>query len=471
MKNQNNHLHTRIFLSILILFNACALFAQNPAALTAFLQKENLSHAAVGLKVVDLKTGKTLVSYNEKVALTPASNMKIVTTATALDILGEGFFFETPLFYDGVIENSQLKGDLYIQGSGDPTLGSEYIGEKESFLKTWLTALDNAGIKSISGDIIVLDQLFGYEGVSPKWMLEDLGNYYASGIYGISVFDNLCRVYIQSFAPGTDTKILYTEPHLDLLLTNEIKADESKSDESNVFGLPFSNERRLYGSIPANRASFAVKSDIPDPGLLLSQYFLAFLQNHGIEVNGTATTYRLNPKLPQAGIKIGAAYSHDLTSIVREINVRSNNHYVDHLYKLLTLSMEIDIPAYWKTKKLDSNALFMFDGSGLSPSNGLSTGFLIDILVYMDKKYGKSGAFYKSLPLAGKEGTVTSLLKNTVLEGKAHLKSGSITNVQSYSGYIEKDDNRYAVSLIINQFTGKRADLRKSIEQLFVGLF
>ncbi|MDR0863961.1 MAG: D-alanyl-D-alanine carboxypeptidase/D-alanyl-D-alanine-endopeptidase [Candidatus Symbiothrix sp.] len=444
-----------------------------PASLNTFLQSENLKHASVSLKAIDLTTGKIIVSHNENQALTPASNMKLVTTATALDALGENFQFETPLLYDGVIQNNTLNGDLYIKGAGDPTLGSEFLGNtKDYFLSKWLSILNKAGIKNISGDLIVLDQLYGYEGVSPKWLLEDIGNYYAPGIYGISVFDNMYRVYLQSFAPGSETKILYTDPPMnDLQFTNEIKASSATSDDSYIFGFPFSNQRRLYGSIPAHKASFAARGDLPDPGLFLAYYFRSYLQNHGINVNGRTTTYRLDPKMPKKETTLGAVRSPDLASMVRVINVRSNNHYAEHIYKVLTLLKNIEIPVYWKEKGLDSSALFMFDGSGTSPQNAISAGFLLDMLVYMDKKTGPAGAFYKSLPVAGKDGTVISFLKNTPLEGKAHLKTGSITNVQSYSGYIEKGDKRYAVSLIVNNFTGKRADLRKQIEKLFVGLF
>lgn len=462
----------KILLLLTFFVSQTVLFAQSPAALTDFLQNKTLSHAAIGLKAVDLTTGKTIVSHNAQAALIPASNMKMITTATALDVLGEHFCFETPLLYDGNIENETLTGNLYIEGNGDPTLGSEYTrDDKTLFLKIWLQALREAGIKHIKGDIIVLDQLYGYEGVSPKWLWEDMGNSYAPGIYGISVFDNMCRIYVRSSGSGSSPEILYTDPLIDLSLTNELKASGSSSNESYVFGLPFSDKRRLYGNIPSNRASLAVLSDIPDPGLYLARYFRSYLQNNGIETDGLATTYRLHPKLPQAGEKIALAVSPDLASIVRTVNVRSNNHYAEHLYKRLTIVNALDIPAYWKTKGLDADALFMSDGSGLSPSNAVSAGFILDILTYMDKKYGRRGAFFKSLPLAGKEGTVTSLLKNTSLEGKAHLKSGSFTHVQSYSGYVEKGNKLYAVSLIINNFTGTRSELRKNIEQLFTGLF
>lgn len=453
-----------------LLFNGFQLVGQTqPAALNTFLRSENLKHAGISLKAIDLSTGKTLASYNENMALTPASNMKMVTTATALEVLGSSFCFETPLFYDGIIQNNTLVGNLYIEGSGDPTLGSEFLGDdKERFLKDWLTGIRQAGIRQISGNVIVLDQLYGYEGVSSKWLVEDLGNQYAPGIYGISVFDNMYRVYLQSFNPGSATSVLYTEPTMsDLQFTNEIKASSSGSDESYIFGWPFSNQRRLYGSIPANKSSFAAKGDIPDPGLFLANYFTDYLQKNGIAVSGKATTYRLDPKIPEAEIKISTVRSPDLASIIRVVNVRSNNHYAEHLYKLLTIKDGVDISAYWASKGLDTSALFMYDGSGTSPQNAISAGFLVQLLEYMD---GKGKDFYYSLPLAGKEGTVATFLKGTSLEGKVRVKSGSITHVQSYSGYIEKGNKRYAFSIIVNNFTGKRADLKREIEKLLVGI-
>jgi len=462
---------TLILALLLITFGA--IYAQTSPVFVNFLNKKNLIHATVGFKVVDLGTKKAVVSYNENLSLTPASNMKLVTTATALELLGGGFFFETPLFYTGYIQEETLHGNLYIQGTGDPTFGSEFIrDDKENFLKEWLAGIRSAGIRKIAGNIVVLDQLFGYEGVSQKWLWEDIGNYYAPGIYGVSVFDDMYRVYLQSSSPDSATTVLYTEPNIsNLKITNEIKASDDTSDNSFVFGLPFSNDIRLYGTIPANRASFAAKGAIPDPGLFLAQYFRDYLQNNRVIVAGEATTYRLYPVRPGDGKLLSTVRSVDLASIIKITNVESNNQYAEHLYKVVTVLDSIDIPEFWRTKGLDSDALFMYDGSGLSPQDGISTGFLIDLLVYMDKQSKNREAFYQSLPIAGREGTVASFLRNTPLAGKARLKSGSMSNVQSYSGYIESKGKRYAVSLIINNFTGKRSELRKAVEQLFNGIF
>ena len=463
----------KLLMLVLLFIGGAAIYSQMPTDYVNFLNKNNLSHAAVGFKAIDLSTKKIIVSHNENMSLTPASNIKVVTTATALEVLGSRFRFETPLLYDGIIQDATLYGNLYIQGTGDPTLGSEFIpDDKENFLKVWLSGINRAGIKKITGNIIVMDQVFGYEGVSPKWLWEDMGNYYAPGTYGISAFDNMFRVYLRSSSIDKQTMVLYTEPPVNnLQLTNEIKASGDITDNAFIFGLPFINEMRLYGTMPVNQASFQVKGAIPDPGLFLAQYFCNYLQKNGITTEGEATTYRLHPVTPTGGKLLCTVQSVDLASIIKITNVSSNNQYAEHLYKVLTVLDSIDIPGFWKEKGLDSEALFMYDGSGISPQNAISAGFLIDLLVYMDKQSGNSAAFYQSLPVAGRNGTVLSFLRNTSLAGNARLKSGSISNVQSYSGYIESKGKRYAVSLIINNFTGKRNELRKDIEQLFNKLF
>lgn len=446
--------------------------AQTPSALKSFIRKGSLRHAVVSFKAVELTSGTTVADYNSQLSLTPASNMKIVTTATALDVLGKDFNFETLLFYDGFIDASTLEGNLYIQGNGDPTLGSEHFeGDREAFLNEWLIGIQKVGIQKVSGDIIVLDQLFGYEGVSFKWLWEDLGNYYAPGIYGISVFDNMYRLYLQSYSIGTQAVILSMKPAIEeIIFTNDIITGDTNNEPA-ISGVPFSYERRLYGTVPPNKTSFVIKGDIPDPGLFLAKYLKTHLQKNGIVIKGEANTFRLNPQFPEIQNILATVRSPSLASIVRVVNVKSNNHFAEHLFQTLKIVKGLDIPTYWFEKGLDSSALFMYDGSGIAPANAVSAGFLTDLLVYMDKKEEQTGAFFRSLPVAGKEGTVASFLKNTPLEGKSHIKSGSITDVQSYSGYIEKGDKRYAFALIINRFTGKRADLRKDIEQLLVDLF
>jgi D-alanyl-D-alanine carboxypeptidase/D-alanyl-D-alanine-endopeptidase (penicillin-binding protein 4) len=452
--------------------NVWEVSAQVPAALKTFIRKDNLRHAVIGFKAIELNSGILVADYNSSSSLTPASNMKIVTTATVLDVLGADFCFETPLFYDGFIRDAVLEGNLYVQGTGDPTLGSEHFGDdREVFLLEWLANIRSAGVRKISGDIVVLDQLFGYEGISKKWLWEDLGNYYAPGIYGISVFDNMYTLYLQSYSTGTQPLILSMTPVVEgISFTNDIMVNDTSANETGVFGLPFSYERRLYGTAPSNRTSFALKGDMPDPGLFLAKYLKMYLQKSGIDISGEATTFRLKPQAAENQNILAKFQSPPLAAIARMVNVKSNNHFAEHLFQTLKIK-KVDVPAYWSEKGLDSSALFMYDGSGIAPANAVSSGFLVDLLQYMDKKENHNGAFFQSLPVAGKEGTTSAFLRNTPLQGKARIKSGSITGVQSYSGYIEKGNKRYAFSLIVNRFTGSRAELRKDIEQLLTELF
>jgi D-alanyl-D-alanine carboxypeptidase/D-alanyl-D-alanine-endopeptidase (penicillin-binding protein 4) len=405
---------------LIIVFAACNLsvFARSAASLDDFLKDDNLRHAAVGFKVVNLKSGETVASFNENMSLTPASNMKIVTVAAALITMQPSFRYKTSLLYSGEIKDSILRGDLYIRGVGDPTVGSAFIDrDKNEFLNVWLRAIQDRGIKQVEGDIIALDQLFGYEGYSMKWLLEDIGSAYAQGVYGISIFDNL----------------------------------HSREDI------------------------------ILDPGLFMAGYFKDFLGSRNISVGGRATTFRMETQaadgeqtdfsVPENLTEISSYLSPPLSEIVREINVNSNNHFAEHLYKKLTLIDSLNIKDLFHRAGIDSTALIMWDGSGLSPQNAVSANYITDLLAYMYKNYGgNKGAFYLSLPVAGSEGTVASFLKNTALSGKVRVKSGSMSGVQSFSGYIDKNGLQYAFSLIINNFNGKHKDIRKTIERFLLGI-
>ncbi len=440
-----------------------------------FIQSANLKYATVGIKIVDVSNGKSIYAYNENRPLCPASCIKLVTTATALEVLGENYTYKTTVFTDGTInQQGALNGNLYIQGTGDPTLGSEYIGkDQETFMDEWFTAISKHGIKTISGSVIALDQQFGYEGISPYWMWMDLGNYYASGVYGLSIFDNMYYLYLRSGAAGTTPQILRWKPQtLPLHFENNLKAAANNKDSAYIHGAPFSPDRQLFGSMPHNRESFVIKGDIPDPGLFLASYWTDYLQKKGIRVQKGASSYRIDPITPQSVKILATTTSVPLTEIIRIVNFRSNNHYAEHLFRKLTQEEKTKqgIKDYWTNKGLETGGLYMYDGSGLAPIDATTPAFLTDLLVYMNNKSKSATAFYKSLPLSGIEGTVSGFLKNTSLEGKARVKSGSMENVMSYSGYIDTSGKRYAFTIIVNKFTGSRSVLRSQVEQLLVGM-
>ncbi len=457
-----------LILLLLLFFPGLEVRTQT-AVVRDFMDKPNFRHAVVGIKVVEVATGKNVCDYNGDMALCPASCMKLVTTAAALEILGPGYTYKTTIFTDGVIDiKGNLKGSIYINGVGDPTLGSEFSGvDPNRFLEQWLNDIRKAGVKSVSGKVISLDGLFGYEGVSPYWTWADIGNYYAPGIYGISVFDNTYRLYLRSGVSASVPEVVRYEPSsIPLKFENNLKSAANDIDSAYIYGEPFNPNRRIFGTIPQNR-SFVIKGDIPDPGLFLADCLTRYLRKSGIPVAREASTSRVEADLnPKQNILLSQTVSPSLGEIIRIVNFRSNNHYAESLYRKIELDQ--DIAGFWKNKGLDTEALFMYDGSGLSPSDGVSAAFLTDLLVYMAKRSAHKDTFYYSLPLAGKEGTVASLFKNPGWDAQIRAKSGSMQGVLNYSGYVDQNGKRYAFTVIVNKYNGRNVEVRRHIEQLII---
>ncbi|MHD0317692.1 D-alanyl-D-alanine carboxypeptidase/D-alanyl-D-alanine endopeptidase [Fusobacterium sp. THCT1E2] len=446
--------------------------SSQPKAVKEFVGAEIVEHGDLSFHAVDLKTGKVVADHRGKNALVPASVMKIVTSAAALEVMGGDKTFETKLMYEGKIDrNGLLKGNLYIQGGGDPTLGSDGIeADPEAFLADWVKEMKKAGITSVNGNIIVLDDLFGYDGIPGKWLWEDMGTDYAPGTYGISIFDNIYTLYLSSGAPGTIPKIIGTKPQMkDLTFDNQAVVSADGKRDIYVRGVPFENRRGFYGIVPPNKKEIIIKSDIPDPGLFLGQYFSDYMKKNGIKFNGKVTTARVTARRPKNVVILAVTESAPVSEIIKVLLTRSDNHYAEHLFQILEKVEGVNVVEFWKEKGLDVDPLTMKDGSGLSRGDTLSTKLLTDILTYMDEK--KEFKFEELFPVAGKNGTVAAFLKETPLNGNAKIKSGSMSGVQSYAGYIEKDNKRYAFAIIVNHWNGERSKLRAEMEKLLNELF
>lgn len=468
---------------ILIIGIICSCFfsstAQNTQAISDFQKNNALKYASIGFLIMD-ENEKELVSINKKTSFTPASTLKIVTTATALELFGNKFRFKTNLFYDS--------NQIFVSGEGDPTLGSEYFYQnKNDFLNEWVTQIEKLNINT-SIHLYINDNYFGYQGTARKWIREDLGNYYAAGAYGISVYDNTYRLFFNTVDTSKPPRILRTEPEMkDIIFLNALKYNSTGSDNGYIWGEPFSNNRQLVGDIPSKKVSFSIKGDIPDPGKYLGQSLADILLTKGINVQAVETARsdyynkinianKLNTLTP-----FHIHQSPKLADIIRVINVKSNNHYTEHLIRRIGRFSKPDvfseplqegisyITSFWKSKGLDTNGLFMYDGCGLSPSNAISAELLCNILSYMMHKSPYSADFLASFPRAGVDGTVRNILKGTRLEGKIYMKSGSIAGVQSYAGYYIKGDKKYTFAILVNKFNNKdRGRVRKAIETLLL---
>lgn len=477
----------KLVCSLLWLFSWAALVeAQVPQPVRQLLRQPYMEGASFSLMVKEVESGQTLFAYDSLRQMTPASVMKSLTTATALELLGADYRFPTTIERDGTIAQGCLHGNLYIKGSGDPSLGSAFLEEEVDFIGEWIAAIRAAGIQTIEGSVIADERQFDTEGTSLKWVVEDMGTDYGAGSYGLNVFDNRFKLGLQTGEAGSRPQVKGIEPWMDLRFHNYMTAQRVASDSCYIMGAPFSNERYLYGVVPAGRAYLELQGDIPDPPTFLADYLTKQLRKAGIEVKGAPSCYRLLKEAGQwpTGSReaLVTTYSPPLSELIRITNFVSHNLFADALLKTIGLRYQPKkgevissfgrgvkvLRDYWAQKGLDLATVYQVDGSGLAPINKLSTSFMVDFLRYMRNSSSQSTVFNNSLPRAGVEGSLRNFWKGSI---PAKLKSGSMTRVKGYAGYVTLAGKEYAIALFVNHYGCDGKEMNRAIEQLLTALF
>ncbi len=457
--------------------------------LDEFVKDDDLKNASFSFLAKDTKTGKVIAEYNPDMSLVPASTMKVVTTAAAMEILGGGFKFKTILQYSGYIDTScVLHGDIYIKGSGDPTLGSRFFKEhyyEPDFLNAWAMAIRNFGIDSITGRIIGDADLLGPDPTPTTWIYGDLGNYYGAPPNGLTIFDNTCYFeFASGSSNGDSTSIVCIEPQIPgMEIVNNVKSATSLDDNSIIIGPPFRFNRYIRGTIPKNQTAFEVRGSIPDPALQSAFELQMACHNIGIAVNEGITTtrdMRLENKYCDVGRQeLYVQYSPSTSSIIYFVNMNSVNLFAEHLCIQIGLSKYGSastssgcsaIAEFWKKRGIDTDGLYQFDGSGLSRHNAISARHLTDIMYYMSRSKNATG-FENTLPVAGKSGTLSNVGKKTIIAGNVRAKSGTMQRVKSYSGYVKtKSGKKLAFTMIVNNFNCPVKTMVSKFEKLMIAM-
>jgi D-alanyl-D-alanine carboxypeptidase/D-alanyl-D-alanine-endopeptidase (penicillin-binding protein 4) len=459
-------------------------------ALKEFKSDPELKNTSIGFLAIDTKSGETIAQFNPDISLIPASAQKVITTATALEVLGKNFRFKTILQYSGQIDTIRrvLKGNLYIKGGADPTLGSEYFDRNNdfAFISKWIDVLKKNKIDSIDGRIIADASEYGTEINSPKWTWEDVGNYFGVGANGLSAFDNMYRIYFQSPSnSGELTTITKVEPEIPgLKIYNEVLSSVKNTDEAFVFGAPYSNLQYIRGTIPKGKSEFVIKGAIPDPAYYLAWYFDKELKNSGIKIKGEATTNRLlvmnGDSLENIRTELDALQSPSLSTIIDITNKKSVNLFAEHMFNEIARKLSSNwsnpkaikvVTDFWNSKGMDTDGLFIYDGSGLSRYNTVTARQLVFVLNYMVKKSKNFNDFFKSFPVAGESGTLKTVGNNTTAEGAIHAKSGTSTNVKAFTGYAKTKSGRMlAFSMVINNFNCSLPQAKAKLSKLMVAM-
>lgn len=448
-------------------------------ALDLLLSDSSMYGASVSLCILDAGSGDPVFEYNPFTSLMPASTMKLITTAAALELLGPEYVFTTILGYSGNLDkrSGKLDGDIVITGGGDPALGSPYFkGHYGDFINNWVSDIREAGIREISGDIIADDSRYDYEPVPPKWLWEDIGNYYGAGASGLSVFDNTYEIHMKTDGPGTIPQITGVLPgEVSVELTNRLLA-EGDSDNGYVYAAPHTDKGWMSGTVPVNRNDFVLRASIPDPPLLLARILKNRLYSAGISVTGKPSTSRIEKLIPGNTEIISRITSPMLDSIIIILNHESVNLYAEHLARELgrvylnngsTKSGTGIILKFIKEAGIPGEGVFIEDGSGLSPFNAVNARALASLLCYMKNKSASFNEFFTSLPEAGRAGTLARYFKDPVFESRLRAKSGSITRVRCYAGYLGTISGRdLTFSIMINNYSGSSRTIISGIEEI-----
>jgi len=469
-----------ITLTIFVLLHTIST-AQDLSSLNKLVDKYQnsklLKNSMWSLHARYLESGKEILDQHSNISVAPASNMKLFTSSAALEILGEDHNFRTRLYYDGNVDNNgNLNGNIYIVGGGDPTLGYDLVKGSlplDELMRSWVKAINEKGIKEINGDIIADALLYEAKPIPDMWDWIDIGNYYGTSSTALTINNNLYFLYFKPSGKVDETaEVLRIKPNIPgLTFTNFMKTGTKGSgDNGYIYCAPFQYNATLRGTIPAGVNEFSIKGAIPDPPLFAAQELSRALSENNITVKGKPTKILTVKKYDKTKL-ITETISPPLKDIVYIVNKRSDNLYTEMLLKAVGLKAkgkgDIEsgtdaVKEYLQKNGIDSNGLIMYDGCGLSRSDAITTIMMVDLLEMLTKKeYFDS--FYNSLAVVGDPadiGFFKSMGRGTEIEKNAHIKSGVITGVRAYSGYLKDRKGRTIIfSLVVNNFNGEGSDV------------
>lgn len=455
--------------------------AQNRATVTdqidLILKSDCINRSSVGIYVCDGESEQAIYTKNEELQLIPASVQKLYTTAASLDLFGPDYTFETRLMHTGTLIESEIKGDLVVVGSGDPTLNSSYFMNHPSVIKEFVKGIVDKNIKKISGQLVIDISVFDDEYIHGSWLWQDIGNYFGAGIYGLSYMDNTYLLEFNSNVKlGSTPKIVSIIPASmsSLQIDNNVKATNISYDNGYIYGSSLSDKREIRGEIPVNRSSFTIKGAMPDPYRVFATDLIEELRRNGIEFsNDIKIVTDKHISVPMQ--ELVNYRSPLLKDIVAKTNYRSINLYAEHLFKQLgnkansQSSWEVSqqvLQDYLLSLGIKSGAVDVADGCGLSRLNTTDVKSLTRLLYSVRKNTKISNVFFESLPVSGNSGTMKYFGKD-ILSGKIHAKTGSMAKVYALSGYIQtKSGNELCFAFIVNNYPCKRSDVKKVYEQI-----
>jgi len=446
--------HRTIILCLALLCFCGALSAQSLSEkIDELLKDPNLNHGLQAVVIRSLKTGQTLYERNPDSAMIPASNMKLLVSATALDRLGPEFTYKTRVYTAGpVSKRGVVEGDIVLVGGGDPVLETKDLTDFAKQIKA-------KGIRKVTGNVVVDDSIFDDDRLGWAWTYGDLPYYYSAEISALNLNRNVIgvRVYPGKCA-GAPAVVVLEPPTGYVEVENTATTGEADSKKSVWVDRRLGrNVIRVGGSIPVGTKVTGAEEAITvqEPALYAGHILKDELSKQGIVMLGRIIAGRL----PAGAALICEHTSPPLSKMLALLNKPSDNLIAEVLLKTLgavvkgkgatAAGAEVE-KEFFKEIGLDLTGFNIADGSGLSRINYVTARNLADLLTYMSK-HKHAQVFTDSLPLAGVDGTLRNRMKGTACEKNVRAKTGYISRVSSLSGYITtKSGEPLVFSILMN---------------------
>jgi serine-type D-Ala-D-Ala carboxypeptidase/endopeptidase (penicillin-binding protein 4) len=438
-----------------------------------------------GLLVVDAKSGATLYEKNANEYFLPASNMKLLTTALALDTLGPEYKFRTTVETNGTLTaDGKLSGNLILVGRGDPNLSNrkfpyenkeEFDGPPEKALAELADAIAARGVKEIAGDVIGDDSYFPRERYPDGWEIDDMVWEYGAAISAIVVDDNTVTLTLTPGEKAGGAVTAVVEPGTrEFIVKNEVVTIGAKEKpDLRLTREPGGDTVVVSGVMPAGSAPRKLVLAIQEPALHAANLLAQLLKDRGIKIGGMVrAVHEPDPSEPARTV-LAEHVSIPLKDSVKLVNKISQNLHTEVLLRTAARQqgrwatpedLQKFPDAFYAKAGIPEGDVIQTDGSGLSRHDLVTPRAFVAVLAYAQKQPWFP-AFLASLPVAGADGTLNERMKEPPLAGKIHAKTGSVTHVRTLSGYAETPGGRKLIfSFLSNNQGGKSHEVHTAID-------
>ncbi|MGY2400916.1 D-alanyl-D-alanine carboxypeptidase/D-alanyl-D-alanine endopeptidase [Pseudomonas sp. SDO5271_S396] len=438
------------------------------ATLEHLLTDPVLNGATVSLTVRDARSGSTLYQHNPRTRLIPASNLKLLTTAAAMEVLGPDYRFSTQLLSNGRQQGEVLAGNLYLRGLGDPTLQfADY--------QALAAQLASQGVRQVQGDLVFDDTWFDGERLGVDWSQDDESTYYGAQISALTVSPNTDfdagTLQVTAKAPvmaGQPVSVVVS-PSTDYVQLNN-RAVSGPGNSYAITRQHGTNLLQLSGALAPGKQNRQWVS-VWEPTQLVANLFEQTLAQQGIKVLGRRV---IGGASPATATVLAEHRSAPLQTLITPLLKLSNNNMSEVLLKAMGRKVSnagtaqagvAAVADFMRRQGLDPMTLSQVDGSGLSRRNLVSSQTLTDLLLATSRQPWFD-AWYNALPIAGNPdrmtgGSLRYRLRDTAAENNLHAKTGSMAGVSSLSGYItDASGRRLVFSMVSNNYLSDAAPVR-----------